>query len=385
MATTRGAWLRQGLVVFQFGVSLVLIISTLVVSHQLKHMQNQELGFEKERVLAVELLKVPRRDFIENYESIRQQAQGLPGVQQVAGTAALPGHTGWGGQLVWVEGRPREQTVTLEVITVDHDYAKTLDLKIKSGRDYSREFGTDATTGVLLNETACRAFGWTPEEAVGQKLGTSGMESGEVIGVLADYHQHGLQQKIKPVLTFIAPYAFRYMALRLAPGDLSASVAQVEQFWKSRFPGYPFEYFFLDEDFNRQYKAEQRLARIFTVFASLAILIACLGLFGLATFTAQRRVKEIGVRKVLGAGTGSIVGLLTKDFLKLVLVAILVASPVAWYAMDTWLQDFAYRIDIPWWAFVASGVLAVAVAFATIGFQSIKAALMNPVKSLRSE
>ncbi|GAA4447030.1 ABC transporter permease [Nibrella saemangeumensis] len=383
--TATGTWLRQGLVVFQFSVSLVLIISTLVVSRQLKYMQNQTLGFDKERVLAIELRKTPRRDFIENYESIKQQANALPNVQTVTGTAALPGQSGWEGQLVWVEGRPQDQAVTLEVITVDHDYAKTLGLNIRHGRDYSTAFSTDATSGVLLNETACRAFGWKPEEAVGKKLSTAGLEGGQVIGVLADYHQHGLQEKIKPVLTFIAPYAFRYMALRLGSGDVPASVAQVEQFWKSRFPGYPFEYRFLDEDFDRQYKAEQRLARIFSIFAGLAILIACLGLFGLATFTAERRTKEIGIRKVLGASVPSLISMLSFDFLKLVLVAILVASPIAWYAMSRWLEDFAYRIDMPWWVFVVSGIGALLIAFVTISFQSIKAAFMNPVTSLRAE
>ncbi|GAA4410596.1 ABC transporter permease [Nibrella viscosa] len=385
VATPKRAWLRQGLVVFQFTVSLVLIISTLVVSRQLTHMQNQALGFNKERVLAVELRKTPRREFIDNYESIKQQTKALPNVQTVAGVAALPGQSGWDGQLVWVEGRPQDQAVTLEVIPVDHDYVKTVGLKILHGRDYSQAFSTDATSGVLLNETACRAFGWKPAEAVGKKLSTAGLDGGQVIGVLADYHQHGLQEKIKPVLTFIAPYAFRFLALRLGPGNLSASVAQVERFWKARFPGYPFEYWFLDEDFDRQYRAEQRLARIFSVFASLAILIACLGLFGLATFTAERRTKEIGIRKVLGASVPSLVSLLSVDFLKLVLVAILVASPIAWYAMNRWLEDFAYRIDMPWWIFVVAGLGAVLIAFITISFQSLKAAFLNPVTSLKNE
>ncbi len=380
-----GAWLRRGLVVFQFGISLVLLIGTVVASRQLRYMQEQELGFDKDRVLVVELKKLPRKQFIDQYEAIKTQLKALPNVQAVTGVAALPGRAGWNGQMVYPEGRPKEQALSLEVIPVDHDYVPTLGLKMRAGRAYDPHFATDAQHGVLLNEAACKAFGWKPEEAVGKNVGTAGMDEGHVLGVLADFHQHGLQQKITPLLTFIAPFAYRFVALRLGPQELSASVNQVERYWKARFPGYEFEYFFLDDDFNKQYAAEQRLARLFGVFAGLAIFIACLGLFALTTFTTERRVKEIGVRKVLGASVLSIVALLSKDFLKLVLVAVLIASPLAWWAMNRWLQDFAYKISIEWWVFVLAGGLAVGIALLTVSFQSIKAALMNPVKSLRSE
>jgi len=379
------AWLRKGLVVFQFSVSLVLIIGTLMVVRQLRYMQNQQLGFTKERVLVVKLREAPRRELIGQYESLRQELSALPNVEAVTGAAAMPGRTGWGGQLVWVEGRPETETVTLEVITVDPDYAHTLGLKFRSGRDYDRRIPTDASEGILLNEAACKAFGWNPQEAVGKKLRTAGMQNGRVLGVLADYHQHGLKEQIRPVLTFVAPYAFNYLAIRLGAGDVQASVARVEQFWRSRFPGYTFQYTFLDEDFNRQYQAEERLARIVGLFAALAVGIACLGLFGLAAFTAQQRTKEIGVRKVLGASVTSIVLLLSKDFVVLVLVAILLATPLAWYAVDQWLSSFAYKIDLAWWVFLLAGGLAVAVALLTVSYQSIRAALANPVKSLKME
>ncbi len=386
LVRAKGAWLRRGLVVFQFCISLSLIVSTIVVVRQLRFMQGQELGFNKERVLTVELRKLPRLDFINNYETVKQQVASLPNVQTVAGVSALPGRDGWNGQMVYPQGRPREQAFSLEVIPVDHDYAKTLGLTIRNGRDYSKQFTTDAGHAVLLNEAACKAIGWKPNEAVGKSIGTPGLENGQVVGVIKDFHQHGLQQKIAPILTFITPaYAYRYLAIRLGSGDVHASVAQIEQLWQSRFPGYDFDYYFLDEDFNRQYQTEQRVSTLVSLFAGIAIFIACLGLFALTTFTTKQRTKEIGVRKVLGASVVSIVTLLSKDFLKLVVIAIIVASPLAWWAMNQWLQDFAYKIDLEWWVFVGAGMLAIGIALLTVSFQSIKAALMNPVKSLRSE
>ena len=380
----KGAWLRKGLVVFQFCISLVLITGTMMAVRQLRYMQNQKLGFNKDRVLVINLRKTPGKTLYENRVSIKQGLEALPRVASVTAAAGLPGRGGWEGQLVRPEGRPPEQALTMEVIPVDHDYVKTLGLTIRAGRDYSRSFAGDATSGVLLNEAACRAFGWAPEEAVGKGISTSGMEGGRVVGVLADYHQHGLQRKIEPVLTFIGDY-FGYYAVKLKPGDATAGVAGVEAYWKARFPGYPFEYFFLDEDYDGQYKAEARLARLFGVFSVLAIAIACLGLFGLAAFMAEKRTKEIGIRKVLGASVTSIVSLLSGDFLKLVAAAFVLSVPLAWYAVEQWLQGFAYRIAIGPWPFALAGGLALGVALLTVSFQAVKAALANPVKSLRSE
>ena len=380
-----GNSIRKVLVVFQFSISLLLIISTIVASKQLKHMQQQELGFNSSQLMVVDLRKTPRAEFIENYASIKNELSSLASVQSVTGTAALPGRSGWDGQLVWAAGRPAEDAVTLEVIPVDHDYVKTLGLKIISGRDYSRQFSTDETQGMLLNEAACKLLGWNAEEAVGKRISTSGADSGIVIGVLSDYHQHGLQQNIKAIATFMAPYAYGYLGVKFKNVNLSQAVKQVESYWVKRFPGYPFEYTFLDEDFQQQYKAEQRMAVLFKVFSGIAILIACLGLFGLATFTAEKRKKEVGIRKVLGASVNSIVLLLSKEFLVLVGVALLIASPVAWYFMNGWLQDFAYRISIPVWVFFVAGILAITIALITVSFQALKAALSNPVKNLRTE
>ena len=381
----KGVRLRQSLVIFQFTISLILIVSTLTVVQQVKYMQNQKLGFNTERVLVVDLRQTPRRQVIDNFETIKTQVINLPNVQSATGVSALPGRSGWSGQMVWAEGRPRDQAISLEVIPVDHDYVKTLGMTIKHGRDYSKEFKTDTEHGVLLNEAACKALGWNPDEAVGKKLTTPGMDGGQVVGVIADFHQHGLQEKIKPILTFMAPYAYGYLALRLGPGNVSTSVAEVEKMWKNRFAGYDFNYFFWDEDFNQQYRSEERISVIFSVFAVLAVLIACLGLFGLAAFTASKRTKEIGIRKVMGANVTSIVSMLSSEFLKLVLIAFVIATPMAWYFMHQWLEDFAYRTEISWWLFGVAGLSAVLVAFITVSFQAVKAALMNPVKSLKTE
>ncbi|HYE53787.1 MAG TPA: FtsX-like permease family protein, partial [Chitinophagaceae bacterium] len=381
----RGSLVRKGLVVFQFAVSLVLIISTMVTIQQLKYMQSRELGFDHSQMLVIETRKTPREDFIKNFNSVKQDILSLAPVQSVSAATGLPGRSGWRGQLVWADGRSSEEAVTMEVIPVDFDYVKTLGLKIISGRDYSKEFPTDERQGMLLNEQACKAFGWTPEEAVGKGIRTSGIDTGRVIGVMADFHQHGLQQRIEPIATFVAPYAFGYVAVKLKPGDMNAAVKRVESYWKSRFSGYPFEYFFLDEDFNRQYQSEQRISATFSVFALLAVFIACLGLFGLATFMAERRRKEVGIRKVLGASVSSVTALLSKDFLKLVIISNIIAWPAGWWIMNRWLEDYDYRIQIGWQLFALAGVVSVLVALLTVSFQAVRAALANPVNALRSE
>ena len=382
----KGSLVRKGLVVFQFAVSLVLIISTMVTINQLRFMQNQDLGFDDSHTLVIDARKTPRADLIKNFATVKQDIMKLSPVQSVTAAAALPGRGGWQGQLVWGDGMASEEAQTMEVIPVDYDYIKTLGIKMISGRDYSVEFATDATQGMLINEQACKALGWTPQEAVGKGIRTAGVDSGRVIGVMADYHHHGLQDRIAPIATFIAPYAYGYIAVKLKPGDVSSSALQsIEGYWKSRFTGYPFEYFFLDDDFNQQYKAEQRISTTFSVFALLAVFVACLGLFGLATFMAERRRKEVGIRKVLGASVSSITTLLSKEFLKLVVIANIIAGPVGWWVMNRWLQDYDYRITIGWQLFLVAGIVSILIALITVSFQAVKAALANPVKSLRSE
>ncbi len=381
----KGNYVRKGLVILQFSVSLVLIISTMVTVRQLNYMQAQELGFDKEQMLVIDARRTPRRDFIDNLSSIKQDLLAMAPVQAVTAASGLPGRAGWQGQVVARLDKQNAESQTMEVIPVDHDYVKTLGIKMVSGRDYSRSFATDATNGMLLNEQACKAFGWTPEEAVGKALTTSGMDTGYVVGVMEDFHQHGLQQRIQPIATFIAPYALGYVAVKLKPGNVNTAISSIGEYWKTRFTGYPFEYVFLDDDFNLQYKTERRISTTFSLFSGLAIFIACLGLFGLATFMAERRKKEVGIRKVLGASVTNVTALLSKDFLKLVIIANVIAWPVGWWVMNRWLQDYDYRITINWKLFLLAGIGSVLIALITVSFQAIRAALANPVTSLRTE
>lgn len=380
-----GGNLRKVLVVAQFGISIVLVISTIVVFRQLNFMQNSELGFQKDQMLVINARKTPRNQFIENYETLKQELLSVAGVELVSGTTAIPGRTGWGGQLVRPEGAPEDMNYTMEVIPSDHDYVATLGLKIKAGRDFSTAFSTDAEEGVLLNEKACRIFGWSPDEAIGKKIWTSGRDGGVVVGVLEDYHQHGLQSEINATVNFISTRTYRYLMLRLNGSDFQSSIQSVKAAWEAQFPGYPFDYQFLDDAFNQQYQSEARLSRTFGIFALLGILTACLGLFGLSVFMAEKRTKEIGIRKVLGATVQQLVALLSKDFLKLVLFSIFLGAPFAWYFMEKWLENFAYHINIQWWMFALAGSLALGIALLTVSVHAIRAALANPVEALKDE
>ncbi|MEZ4903229.1 MAG: FtsX-like permease family protein [Spirosomataceae bacterium] len=272
----------------------------------------------------------------------------------------------------------------IKALATDYDFNATYEIKLAAGRDFSRSFGAD-TTNFILNETAVKAIGWKNNEAaIGQRF-RYGMIDGYIVGVVKDFHFESLHQKIAPMVMFMRPAWSGRLSVSVKTADMPSVVAHVEKVWKQFFPNNPFEYTFLDERFNDLYQAEQKQRTLFLIFAAISIFISCLGLFALATYTAEQRAKEIGIRKVMGASVSSVVALLSKDFIKLVLVALVIASPVAWYAMSLWLNDFAYRIDIPWWVFVITALIAIGIAFLTVSFQSIKAALMNPVKSLKSE
>ena len=283
----------------------------------------------------------------------------------------------------------RPITATIKYVASDYDFVPTYGIKMIAGRNFSRTYGTD-TSNFLLNESAVSAIGWkSPEEAIGKDF-KYGFIKGKVIGVMRDFHFESLRQKIVP-LVLIDPAVsanqsfFNNLSLKVSGHNVTGTLAVVEKTWRKYLPELPFQYTFLDENFASLYESEQRQGTLFTVFACIAIVIACLGLFGLSAFAITQRVKEIGVRRVLGAKVNTIVTLLSKDFLKLVFIASLIAFPVAWYAMSHWLQDFAYRTSIEWWVFVLSAVLALIVALGTISYHAIKAAIANPSKSLRSE
>ena len=283
-----------------------------------------------------------------------------------------------------------EQSVITRLNWVDYDFLPTLGIQPVAGRLFSAAFPTDTSYKIILNEIAVKKIGFpSPQAAIGQKVmfnWDNQEHRFDIIGVVKDFHFESLHENIEPYgFQLNSRNEHNYLIARAGAADMPALLASIGNIWRRLVPGEPFEYSFLDEDFQKNYKADRQMASLVGSLTGIAILISCLGLFGLAAFAAERRTKEIGIRKVLGASVAGITGLLAKDFLKLVLVAIVLASPVGWWAMNKWLQDFAYRIEIQWWMFLAAGALAVAVAFMTVSFQSVKAALSNPVKSLRSE
>ena len=376
---------RKVLVVVQFSISIILIITTMIVFQQLNFMQKKSLGFDKDHMVVI-----PYNNALNaKYESFHNDLLAAADVKNSCRTSRIPTGRLLDNMGAYVSNGDSMTPVTTDIkfVSVDYDFVPTYNIKMLAGRNFSREFGTD-TSGYVLNQTAIKAVGWkSPQDAIGKDF-KYGNRNGKVIGVISDFHFESMHQQIEPMVFLMFPPAAAYfnnLSVKISGSNAAAALAAIEKTWKSYIPETPFEYTFLDENFDKLYQSEQRQGTIFTTFACIAIFIACLGLLGLSAFTISQRIKEIGVRKVLGADISGIVGLLSKDFLKLVLVAALISFPVAWYAMNNWLKDFAYRIHIQWWVFVLAAVAALVVALATVSFQAIKAALANPVKSLRTE
>ncbi len=379
-----GLSLRQALIVAQFTASIVLLIGTLTVYRQLRYMQSQDLGFDLDQTLVVRGAGVRDSTYEAQANSFKQEVlrEGL--ATKATASAYVPGI-----EILWTNNArrldfPNAPRNIFYFTSYDYEFVDAYGIQLAAGRNFSRQFGTDRQ-GVMLNESAVSLLGFkNPVEAIGKRVAV--YDTLTVVGVVKNYHQQGLQKGHWPMIVRLMPDNARFFSLKLrATDDLEAKVAAIKARYDQFFPGNSFDYFFLDTFFNEQYKADRQFGRVCGLFAGLAIFIACLGLFALATFMAQQRTKEIGIRKVLGASVPNLVGLLSKDFLKLVVIALIVAAPVGWYAMNRWLQDFAYHTDLPWWVFALSGALAVGIALLTVSFQSVKAALMNPVKSLRTE
>ncbi|GAB3336179.1 ABC transporter permease [Larkinella ripae] len=368
---------RQGLVVFQFTLSMLLIIGTIVVYRQIDFIQTKNLGFDREGMVYIS----SEGELAGKYETFKQELLQKPGVEAVTFMDGTPTNGFGSTSNVQWPGKDPSTNIHFQFTKVDYDFAKTLKIKV-SGRDFSKDFGADSTN-FLINETAARRIGY--KDPIGKPLTMWG-KTGTIIGVITDYHQSSMHLAIEPLIAKLERGAHQKMIIvRIQPGQIKPAMAGLEAVARQLNPQFPFRYTFADESFQALYRSETVVGTLANYFAFLAIFISCLGLFGLAAFTAEQRTKEIGVRKVLGASVPSIVGLLSRDFLKLVLVAIVLSSPVAWLAMRQWLQSYVYRIDMEWWIFALAGFLAVGIALLTISFQSIKAALMNPVKSLRSE
>lgn len=376
---------RKVLVVVQFSISIILIITTAIVFQQLHYIQNKSLGFDKERVVTMNYTT----EVGKQYEAFRTEVLQNTAFKNMTRSSRIPT-----GRLLDNMGASalsgdslKPITTDIKFVSVDQDFVSTFGIPIIAGRFFSREYGTD-TASFVINESSVKAIGWkSPAEAVGKDF-KYGSQRGHIVGVINDFHFESMHQAIVPiVLVLPRPSQLYYnnLSLKISGNNMSSALAFMEKTWKKYFPETPVDYTFLDNNFDKLYQSEQQQATLFTVFACVAIFIACLGLFGLSAFAISQRIKEIGIRKVLGAKVSGVVGLLSKDFLKLVALAAVLAFPVAWYAMNNWLNDFAYRIPIKWWVFAVAGIIAALIAFITVSFQAIKAAIANPVKSLRSE
>jgi putative ABC transport system permease protein len=374
---------RKVLVVSQFSISIILIITTIIVFQQLKYIQSKSLGYDRDKVITMGV----SNEMVENMDAFRTEMINSSTVKTMSRSSRVPT-----GRLLDNNGAAtqsgdsmRPVTIDIKYIFTDYDFADTYGLQMASGRYFSRDFGNDSASFVL-NEKAIAALGWKVDDAIGRPFQYGGRK-GQVIGVVKDFHFESLHQDIIPMV-FWMPLRNQgggRLSIKVAGNDIRSSLASLEAGWKKHFPSTPFEYTFVDENYQRLYEAETRQASLFSFFSAVAILIACLGLFGLSAFSISQRIKEIGVRKVLGASVRQIVVLLSTDFLKLVLLAALIAFPLAWVAMNNWLDNFAYRIGIPWWVFIVAAILAALIALLTISYLAIRAALSNPVKSLRTE
>ncbi len=388
-AGARSSRLRSALVVFQFAASVILIVGTLIIKNQLHYIQNKNLGFNKEQVIVLH----DAYALGEKLDAFKNEVMRNPSTISATVSGYLPVSSNRSDTGFWPEGqRAGDNPVSMQIWNVDYGYVETMDMEIVAGRNFSETFGADSSA-VILNERAAKMFGFG--DPLGQKIYTWAFTPGQgidrdrtipytVIGVVEDFHFASLKSNIGS-LGLRLGRSRSLISFRFKVQEVAALIAFLENKWKEFAPDQPFAYSFLDERFSNMYRAEQKVGDVFSVFAGLAIFTACLGLFGLASFMAEQRTKEVGIRKVLGATAVNVTALLSKDFVKLVLVANLIAWPVAWYAMNRWLQDFAYRINISWWIFALAGGLALLIALLTVSTQAIKAALANPVEALRYE
>jgi putative ABC transport system permease protein len=379
----RGIQLRRFLVIFQFSISTGLIICTFTVLRQLDFMLNRDLGFTGKQVLVLDAGRVTDS----GTQPFKNALQSLTSVETVTFTNAVPGKPGWMGQWANAVDRPDDGSIGMEYMSIDEDYLKTLGLTLVAGRNFDVKSPAEISEGLIINETAVTKLGWgTPENAIGKKIDSpSKHPAGTVIGVVKDYHELGLQQLIYPMAMDYNPDASRYYAIQFKTTGTATFINELQDLWKKHYDGFDFKYFFLDENFARQYQAEQRLANLFSAFSVITIIIAMLGLVGLISFMVNVRTKEIGIRKVLGASVMSITQLLSREFIRLVIIAVIIATPLTWYLMNSWLEKFAYRTTTSVTLFLVAGIITLGIALFTVSFQAIKAALSNPVDSLRSE
>ncbi|NEM97048.1 ABC transporter permease [Pontibacter burrus] len=374
------ATLRRSLVVIQFTISLILIIGTLVVFSQMQFLKNRQLGFNKEQVLIID---IPTGDstLVKQLPSIKQELLRNPNIEKVSNSVSIPADE-TSTILVFAEKDGKTLQNAMDVMFVDYDFVGVMGIELKEGRNYSREFKTDLKGGLIVNEAAVKKMLW--KNPIGKRIQMDDWDA-KVIGVVKDFHIKSLHSKVEPMILALVPESPGFLLMKMKPQDMPATISYIQEKWQAFDTEHPMEYFFMDEHFDKQYRTEEKMLTVFGYFAGLTIFIACLGLFGLASFTAEQRTKEIGIRKVLGSSTTSIVLLLSRDFALLVLIAIVLAIPIAWYSMDKWLQDFAYRTELSWWIFAVAGLAAMTIALLTVSFQALKAAMLDPVKAIRTQ
>ncbi|HEY4064222.1 MAG TPA: ABC transporter permease [Puia sp.] len=381
---TRGAvWFRKGLTVFQFVLSIVLIIATLVITRQIRYVQNTRLGYNRENLIYVRI----DGDLIKEnkYLAFKQRVSGLPGIALIDRSTEAPHQMNFVAArdaINW-EGKDVNATVGVKPASVGYDFVRIMGLEIVKGRDFSRLNPTDSADAFLVNEEAVRQMGL--KDPIGKWV-SAWKKKGHIIGVLKDYHTQSLRESILPVLLDVKEYEnFGVILVRTRPGQTREALASLEKVYKEVNPGYAFTYQFVDEEYKKMYTSEQIVSKLSVLFATLAILISCLGLLGLVMFAAVQRTREIGIRKVLGASLGQIIGLFSQDFLQLVFIAFLIAAPLAWYSMNHWLDNFAYRVGLSWWIFALAGGAAIFIALLTVSYQAVRSAMASPVKALKAE
>lgn len=374
--------LQSSLVVFQFTVSTALIIATFIVYQQLHFMQNKKLGYDKEQLLVLnDTYTLGNNEYAFKDQLLRDSR-----VMNATVSTDIPGNGNMSGTEIYAKDHQANETkseIHCNIYRIDANYLSTFGIKLLSGRNISPDFPGDSST-VIINQAAQRELGWDNTDPLGKTIVRSGQRAFTVVGVISDFNYASVKEKVAPLM-LLANHRHGSIVLKIKASDVSGLLSDIKKQWGDYKASAPFSYYFVDQQFASLYSAEQRTGKIFTSFAVVAIIIAGMGLFGLAAFMIKHRVREIGIRKVLGASSGNITAMLSFEFLKLVLIAILISFPITWFAMYKWLQDFAYRVDIHWWVFILAGIGAIAIAFMTISFQSIKAALANPVKSLRAE
>ncbi|WP_184545586.1 ABC transporter permease [Mucilaginibacter sp. FT3.2] len=374
---------RKALVIGQFTISVVLIVATVVVYRQLNYMQNHDLGFKKDHALVIDFHYDAR--IIDHTEAVKQQLTALPGVSMASMASCVPGRPNRKFKAKIENAAHTMQDLQIDGYMVDEDFLKQYDVKVIAGRAFSKDYANDMVNAMIINETAAHSLGYAnAADAVGKQFQQM-IGKGTIIGVVKDFHYHSYLEQVQPLTMRMAPGFYTFLTLNVSSQNIQEAIANLQATWQKITPGMPMSYFFADEAYNAQYQSEERFGKLFTCFATLAILISCLGLLGLSAYSIAQRRKEIGIRKVLGASVSGIVGLLGKEALGLVFVAFLIASPVSWFLMNKWLQGFAYRINVSWWMFVLAGLSTLMVVFVTIGYQTVKAAVANPVKSLRAE